>query len=418
MYINRSLNHKKIFPTLFLGTLIIGVFLGLFLPFAWTKSVFQILATTSFRIMLYFTIPYLFFSLLISSYELIKTHHFLSIIKLITKSGILISTLVVGLSIVIFIFLPNQNIFSLISQQTDIQRISAFSIIKNIFTISLDHSEYASQVLIIPFFVLAIILGVNANNTIDSRHSFLEACNGLRAINLKILETIFPWYSLAILIMGMYNIASIRPFSHVEHFGTLLIFLPVLAIVLTFAVYPFLLKLYKIPIQYNTWCQQIIPAITLAFAGGNMTTASVSLLYVEDLNNPGHKVTDTVIAFSFVFARVGTAVTIALTYIMINKIYSAIPLSIVQLFIIFSCSILFSFIANAISTPIIITSIITLSKIPSIVVHELYLSILPLTIILHCLASVIDIATSGFIKLFIANKVHNVQSDFDLWNKN
>lgn len=407
MYVDRTLSHATFYMYLFLSTLVAGLILGLILPLSWIGTPIIILSNISYRLMLYFTVPYLFFSLLISTYELSKTHQLLYIIRQIIKTGLIITLIIMSISIVIFvIFIPNQNIISLISKQHSIPTISITDIVSNVFSISWNISTYASQVLLIPFFILAIIVGINSKNIIDARHPLLEACNGLRAINLKILENIFPWYSIATIIMIMRNISTVRTMVDISNFMALLLFLPLLALILIFLVYPLLLKWFRIPIPYHTWCKQIIPALSIAFAGGNMATASVALLYVEDLNNPQSKVTDTTIALSFMFSRVGTAVTIALSYIIVNKIYTAIPLDFLQILLILGVSILFSLITNAIASPIILSGVATLSYIPSIIVQDLYLSILPLGIVLHCLASVIDIATCGFMKLYLSNILH------------
>lgn len=401
MYLTKSINHATFTTILFSIALFGGIVLGILIPLPWINRFFPVLANFTFQFILYFTIPYLFFSLLISSYELHKSKQLIKIFFLIIKTGFIITASLLLSTMLTFLFIPNQNIISLVSHNSPIPPITIATIIQNIFSVKIAQTNYASQVLIIPFFILAIILGSSANKVVNIKHPLLETCNALRTINLKILEGIFPWLSIPIVIMSIRNIASIRPLKTIVQFYPLLLFLIVLIFLLTFVIYPLLIKRFKIPIFYKTWCQQIIPTIASAFAGGNMAVASVSLLYVDDLNNSKQKITDTTITLSFIFARAGTAITIALSYIIINKNYTAIPLGITQLVLIFFLSILFSLLTNTISTPIIITGIATMSQIPNLLIQDLYLSITPLVIILHSLASVIDIVTCAFIKLYV-----------------
>lgn len=382
--------------------------LGSVLPLSFIRSIFPLVSNIIFQFIVYFTMPYLFFSLLISTYELHKLKKFWKILRYIISTGGIITGIVVAVSILIFLLflVPNQNNIPLIPENTIIPQFSITHIIENIFSFAIPKTNYATQVLLVPLFIMAIILGLNAKG-IGDKHPLLEVCNALRTINLIILETLFPWFFIPILILTIRNISTIRysSASAATQFYPLLFFLFGLLLLLTFVIYPLLIKQCKISVLYKTWCRQIIPAMIVAFAGGNMTSASIALLYVDDLNNSKHKITDTTITLSFIFARVGTATTIALSYIMISKIYTAIPLTIVQLLLIFVASYICAMLSNAIATPIIITSIASLSyQFPVLFIQNLYLSILPFLIILHALSSAIDIVSCGFVKLYVVHR--------------
>lgn len=410
MYLSKSMKHPNFSPVIFSISLLLGVFFGSTLPLPLVQSIFPLISNILFQFILYFTIPYLFFSLLISTYELHNFKKFWKILRYIITTGGIITGVVVIVSLLIFLFLlvPNQNNIPLIPENKIIPQFSIAHIIENIFSLGIPKTRYATQVLLAPLFILAIILGLNAKG-IGTKHPLLEVCNALRTINLIILETLFPWFSIPIFILAIRNISTLRYSSAATttQFYPLLLFLLGLLLLLTFVIYPLIIKRYKISMSYKTWCRQIIPAMIVAFVGGNMTSASIALLYVDDLNNSKHKITDTTITLSFIFARAGTATTIALSYIMISKIYTAIPLSFIQILLIFVASCICAMFSNAIATPIIITSIASLSQQFSILfMQNLYLSILPFLILLHSLSAAIDIVTCGFVKLYV---VHTYQ---------
>lgn len=409
IYRERSLNNNTLYFIFFFMACVIGVIIGLITPLQEILPFLQILSNISFKIIVYFTFPYLFFSLLISTYEFNNTKQLQYIAWKIAKTGMALLSIITCIAMIIFQFIPNQNVIPLVTQRESILPITITSIVNNLFSLNLVVPTYASQIYIAPFFILAIILGINAKNIIDAHHPLLKVCSGLRSINLKVLEIIFPIYAISVLIMTTHNVFLTRTITHIENIRILLLSLVVIAVVLIFIVYPLLFKYKHININYITWCKQIIPAISTSFAGGNMTSAVTSLLYVEDISNPQHKATDITIALSFVFARVGTAVTIALSYIMIGKIYTAIPISALQFITILVISILISFISNAVPSPIIFAAIATMAQVPAITMfQDLYLSILPLSIFLHGISAVINSGTCGFMQLYIA---HTIEKD-------
>ena len=115
MYIERSLNHTHLSLILFSIALAFGVLLGIFIPTSLLTPFITIIADILFKIIIYFTLPYLFFSLLIASYELNTLGQFFTVLKHTARIGILLTIVVVGTSIIIFQLVPNQNIVSLIN---------------------------------------------------------------------------------------------------------------------------------------------------------------------------------------------------------------------------------------------------------------------------------------------------------------
>lgn len=396
-------NNRYIVFNIFL--LALGIVVGILVPETIIDSIIQPTATLLTQIILYFTIPYFIFSTVINSFELIGQKTFVPIVLKVMFCGFILIVVLTLLSMLLFNFLPFALTVPFIPDIVTLDTLNFTQILEILFPGNFLQTLSTSKTSIASILIVSCLVGSMAINVINRGHVFFDTVDALRNITLKILKFFLPYYSICV----FFNIAvistTLRQFDSFDLFANLFGFLISLLILLLFIVYPLILFLLKVPISYKIWCRQIIPAVCAAFATTNILASGALLLHVEELGYSRKRINDITVTFSLVFARVGTAITIALSYLSIYKIYSSIPVSITFFLVILLGSVVLAYLSSAFISSIFITAIVTLSQIPSVNIQELYTIIIPVQLVIAGFAAGIDALSCAFVQLYVANAI-------------
>ncbi len=415
---NTFLTYSR-YSHLFPVSLCIGILIGLFIPTAFVGNIISFTAIFLLRVILYFTIPYFFFALIITIHDMLSMGQFRTFFKTIISLSLILHASILFLSMGIFIFFPLQNLIPLVNKIEPIIPLSLSNIVADLFpsnwlsVFTQDNNSVIPKVA--PLLLLATFLGIIIKYTLPRKHIILETIQGLRNICINIIHFILPWLIIATLILSIYRIKMLPDLNLLTTFSSLIIVLVFNIFFLSLLVFPILLKYFNIPIPLFSWWRQIMPPASIAFAGGDMTVAGAPLLHTGLSYNSQRKTIDAALSFSFVFSRIGISITIALTYMLIYKSFSADSITILQFLIIFFLSILSSFAAGVFSTNIIISSLALISSIQSISVQELYIIIIPIIPLLSGMAASIDTICASFIQIFVKHHVikkHDIGAEY------
>lgn len=392
--------YYLLFPVM----LALGVILGITLPSQVIDAVFEPASLTIIRVIFYITIPYFFFSLIITTYELLSLGQWKDTLKTFFAGAFFVHAGIVLIGMIIFTLLPAQNLIPLARNADIIDPLTFERITSALFP------AHWLQVLALgsltPLLMLSTLLGAGAYNTLAHNHVLLEVFDGMRAIIMKILSVMLPWFIGAVVVLAANRIGGALHATEVfRSLSTLAITLSLIVLALMFVVFPLLLRGLGVPVHFSSWLRKLIPAAVVAFSGGSVIAAGGVLLHAEIPKNPRRKMIDTVVSFSFVFARAGVALVIALSYILIYKAFSAAPMNIFQFLSVFVLSILISLASETFSGSIISVGVASLSAIQFISVQDLYLIVVSFVPLLAGFAAAIDALCFGFLQMYVKHAV-------------
>ncbi len=388
---------------LFPVTLVLGVILGLTLPEFFINSVVEPISRIIINIVFYITVPYFFFALIITSYELAAIRQLKDLLKTLVFTALFLHLGIVLIGMGVFSFIPAENLIPLTRSVDPIATLSLKSIFSELFP---RHwfLVFASPALM-PLIVLALIIGIFAQKTLPHNHVFLEFIEGTRTIIMKILQSMLPWLIICVVLLTTERIEIFQTLEFLGSFIGIIIMLSTVVVLLLFLFFPLLLKILKVPMHIKAWLRNLIPATCVAFASGTVIAAGGVLLHADMPNNSRRKIIDSVVPLSFIFARVGVALVIALTYMVCYKAFSAAPLSILQFLVLFITSVGISYASEIIVPSIVTVGIATLSRIDFISIQELYIIIIPLVPILMGFAAIIDALCCGFVQAYVKHSM-------------
>ena len=300
----------------------------------------------------------------------------------------------------IFVFLPTQKFIPFTQTAYPASSLSLESIVSSI--LPTHWLQVFSLPTLFPIILLAILLGISAQKTLPHNHVFIETVEGIRKIIMTILQAILPWSIIAVAILSIHRIGTFRTLEFPDNFYTITIFFNCYRRFYCYWLYfPLLFRILKVPVHLSSWLRKFIPSTTLAFSSGSVIAAGGLLLHAEVPHNPRRKIIDTIISLSFIFARSGVTLVIAVTYLLFYKAFSSTSITIVQFLLVLILSIALSYASEIVLMSIITVGIATLSRIEIISVQELYVIALPFIPVLMGFAATIDSLCFGFLQFYV-----------------
>ncbi len=399
--------HKSnsTYAALIIFALFLGLIAGYFLPPEIMDYGIRPIAGILTRILLYLTIPYFIFSIIITTYNLSNQGLFRGLMFRSILGGLVFLVALTLVSMIIFLFVPFTSTVPFITEQEGFQPLDFAGIISILFPHNFLETLSSSSTSMASILIAACLIGSMSVGIISRGNVLFDSIDALRRITMRILRTLLPFYSICV----FFNIAVVSftftNFDLIALFGNLFLFLLVALLVLLLVICPIFLHIFHVPISYKLWCRQILPAIFTAVATTNVLASGALLLHVEEHGYTRKKINDMCVHFSLVFARAGTAMTLALSFLAIFKIYSSIPISISFFFLVLLGSIAFAYISTAYIRSIFILAIASLAQLSSVNIQEFYTVIIPVHIVLTAFAAGIDALSCTFVQLIISHSI-------------
>ena len=394
---------------LFIASITVGIIAGIFIPIDIINNIVSTVAKVLTRAMLYLTIPYFIFSIIINSFELKDLHLLKSMLGYSILFGFITIVVLTLVSMLVFLIIPHNASIHFIPDIPLENNTSLSSIIDILFpsnflqVISTSHTSIAS------ILIICCLIGTMAVNNIQRGNVLFDVIDAMRSINLKILRVFLPYFTIGILFSSAVLSSTVLKYEELRIITILFLFLLILLASLLFLIYPILLRILKVKISFRLWYTQIIPAVSTAFSTTNILASGTLLLHIEELGYSRKRNSEMSTSFALVFCRAGTAVTFALSYLFIYKVYSSITMDISFFLIVFLGAIITSYLSSTITSPILISSIIALSQISNLNIHNLYIILIPVQLVLVGFAAGIDAVSCSFMQLFVASKIQKMR---------
>ena len=374
--------------------MVCGVVLGALLPVYGgdTGLFFERIFTYMVHIGRYLVFPLLFFTIVVSTYELRIKKQFLHIYgKMFAYTLVSALTLTVIGAIFIAIFSPDRVPIIIEEAAVNLPPSLGEQILmvfpKNLFTVFTGDGDF-----LLPIIVFATIFGAALFHSqslsipiVETFESILQILHNMNRFFLEIL-------SIGIFFMSAYRITQLKNMAELELFTWLLLVILLTVVLIIFLLIPGLL--YFLGGRRRnpyTWLFATLPAaLSALFSGDNYFTISSSIAALNENMNMDKKTTASIVSLGTVFSRSGTALITCMSFILILRSYSSLDVTFLQYLRVIGSSFVISFMLGAVSGNTIIVSLAILSTWYAQGLEEGFLILLPIAPILTSLGVLLD----------------------------
>lgn len=379
--------------------IIIGILLGLYLPFDQEKlqHLFLYLSSLVINMGMYAVYPLVFFSFGYSVYKMRQENLLLPIFL---KSAVAILTS--GIILVIFgtltvLFFSPERIPIIIQNRTvenfpDYKTILQSLFPGNIFTIFSENRNY-----LFPLTFLSFVIGLNFSfDRVMTRPAY-QFFNAMSRIFYHIGIFITEVIGLGFIVLAASITISIRNTPEIELFKQLLAVLTLNSVIVIFGIFPLLF--YLLSGKQNPY--KVLYAMTApllsAFISGNSYFTLLSLVRSgkENMGIP-RKIGASVFPIFTLFGKAGTAMVSATAFIFILNSYSSLGLTLGTVVWIMIFSLLTSFFTGAVPGMGVIVALAYICRHYGRGIEEGFLLVFPVSTLLVSFSVFLDTATAGF----------------------
>ncbi|MDR2482485.1 MAG: cation:dicarboxylase symporter family transporter [Treponema sp.] len=309
---------------------LLGVFLGFFLP----QNIPELSAALTWleRLVIsigrYAVVPVLFFSLSISVYELRQDGKFWGLLlrSLLTMAAGAVFIISAGI-LAVFLFPPSRI---QISNEEQIAAVSLGTLdsILEIFPSNMLAALTGGGVYLLPVCVFAVFLGIGLSGDRNQTKPVITLIDSLSHIFYYIVSVLSDVVALLFVILSAYWAVRYRAVLADGKFRDLILLLGGLSGVLGLAVMPLLL--YALKPRMNPWAAlygSFGPALTAFFSGDVNFTLPVLMRHVKENLGVRRRANALTLSLFSVFGRAGSAMTAAVSLIVIISSYSSLEIT-------------------------------------------------------------------------------------------
>lgn len=384
-----------------------GIIAALFIPFGEGASAFMAqFAQLSLNIGRYVVFPLVFFSLAIAVCKLRREKLLLRTILTAAASIAGTTVLLVLIAVLItMIFSPSriplivetQSLFNMEDQTGSLLAIFP----QNMFTIFTGGSN-----VLLPLYFLSFTLGFIMYKDREISEPTFNLFDSLSRILYDLNYAISRISPVLLAALTFSLVKSIRNIAEPSMFGDLIFILSITTGLVIFLIYPLILYITdKKTNPYKTLYRLTLPLLNGLISGDSFFTLSMLTRTMKKELGISRKVSAMTLPLSAMFAKAGTALVSAVTFLTILKSYSSLEITLYQIFWVILFSILVSFTLASFPAMGAYTALYMLSEIYSrshTGLTDSYLLIKPVVPLLIGFAVLIDVATSALIAILVS----------------
>ncbi len=387
--------------------IIIGILLGLYLPFdnAKIQELFLYFSKLTVHAGMFAVYPLVFFSF---SYAVFKMRQekligsiFLKSVLAIAVSGII---LVLLGTVTVILFSPDR--IPIIVEKKIVQTFPGYRDIlgdlfpQNIFTIFTGSRNY-----LLPVTFLALIMGLNFSfDKVMTRPAY-QLFNALSRIFYHITIFITEIIGLGMIILGAHMLLVIRNTPEIDLFKQILALLTLNSVIIIFGIYPLLFYFFSGKQNpYKVLYAMTAPLLAAIISGNSyFTLLSLSRAGKENMGIP-RKIGAGVFPFFTLFGKAGTAMVSATTFILILNSYSSMGMDIWKVLWVIAFSLIVSFLTGFVPGIGVIAALSFLCGHYGKGIEEGFLLMYPIGALLISFSVLLDTVTAGFAAYLISFK--------------
>lgn len=394
----------RIWFGLLLGTAA-GIVLGLVLPSSGgdTLGVFSDIAQFIINIGRYVVFPLIFFSAALGIYELWIENklHKLGLVSLAFVPLTSLATVLIGVFSMV-IFRP-ERIPIIVKEGEVLELPSLVSMAEKVFPSNLFSVFVADSAFLLPVFTAAVLFGLAFHYQRAHAEPSLDLFDSLSRVIYRITHYIIEGMMVGFAVLGGYRVLQIRGASDLDLFVQLLVLLLGVILFMAFVVFPLVLYLVGGKRSPLPWLRGMLgPVLAGLLSGDSYFTLPFLVRFGKDNLYLPRKVGSTVFPLAVMFARAGTAMVIAVSFLVILQSYSSLELVASQFFWVLGASFGVSFLLGGVPGSGALIGLALVSQWYGQGLEEGYLILLPAAPFLVAAGVLLDTLNAGLIAVLSA----------------
>jgi Na+/H+-dicarboxylate symporter len=336
----------KIWVKFLIGS-VLGAALGFLLPYENTgvMEVLRWFERFALNLGRYSALPLLFFTLIVAVYELRMDGDFW---PLVGKTFLFIigsAVFVIFAGIVVVLLFPPARIPIQTGEQIESMSLNLPEMVLEVFPENMFSALLTGGMFIFPLCILAFFIGMGLSFDRNYSKPVLSLADSLSRIFYHIAAFFTEFLALAIIALAAYWAVRYHAALRADIFSDLILLLGILSVVLVAGIFP--LFLYIVKPQKSPWIElygSLGPAFGAFFSGDINFTLPLILRHAKEnlgVRRRSNSVTSSLFA---VFGRAGSAMVAAVSFIVIIKSYSSLPIPVSDILSIGARAFLISFV--------------------------------------------------------------------------
>ena len=394
---------------------LIGIALGIIATFVLPENYLQdtgimvFFSDIAIRTVRFFLVPLMFFSFTGAVFKLRDTRKFFQTL-MITATVIISVTValtIIGLVAIFIVKLLRIPISA--DRVTQVANVNIFENIKLLFPYS-GFESLSNGSYLLPVIILAALLGIGcAVDKVDSKptvalfDSLTKVCNSVMsffidifAIGLVAVTSVWTFQFMDVITSGIYN--------------GLIILLAVILFLVAVVVYPLALYLVcKETHPYKVLYASLATFFAAFLTGDTNLSLAIAMRHNRESLGIKRRTSSSVTPLLSIFSRAGSALVVAISFIVIFRSYNALSISFSDIMWVAGFSIISSFFLGALPTGSTFFALTLLCAMYGRGFEAGYLLLKPIAFILCSFAAAIDSLTMIFGTVVVSNKMKTTE---------
>ncbi|MDR1316613.1 MAG: cation:dicarboxylase symporter family transporter [Spirochaetales bacterium] len=402
----------KIWLKLYIGA-IVGIFLGLYLPDASGElgGFFLYLAGLVVRIGRYVLLPLVFFSLVITVYELKLENKLFAVYWKTIVYAVLTSLGMIVLGTVLVSLFPPGRIPIIVEVNVPLEKPALKELLYRIFPTSLFTIFTESSDFLLPLIVFAIFMGLTLTHNRNLFHSVVETCDSLSRLFYHMNSFITEFLFIGAIALAASMLLQLRKAPEIGLFLKLFTVLGLFTLIIVFVIFPLLLYFLSGRKKPLDWMYaQLAPAAGAFLSGDVYFSLGLLMRHAKESVGIPRRICAAAPPLLAVFTRGGSAMIMAMSFIVVLRSHSNLEIGFSQILWIIAASFGLSFLLGAVPGFGAFVGLAMLSGMYGREMEEGFLILRPVSILLVSMGALLDTVCASFVTTLVSNSLRMTES--------
>ncbi len=277
----------------------------------------------------YMLIPLVFFGTIVSVHDLRENERALATFAKAAIGIVVFTAVAIGLGLLAVLFLDPGSVPIILEEPPIPTPPTIMGILRKavpanaLAALSLDPAGLISAL------IFAVVLGLTVAS--DNRFASLleDVVDGFGRVFYRINAVIVQVLGIGLIAVAAHTVITIRTLGDQSFFGPIILVTAVSAIVLTFGIYPLFVYFFGGRWNPAPWLLGMVPPALAALVSGNTYFAGGTLAFLGHENlGVKRRVGGALVPFTLLFARAGSAMVAAMSFIVVLNSYSGLEIGI------------------------------------------------------------------------------------------
>ena len=383
----------------------LGLFLGAYLPVAGRDgiAIMQVLAGLVVNIGRYALYPVVFFGVVVGVHELRADRLTGAVFAKAGAATVALTAVLVPLGTLLTLFLSGQRIPPIFQESAipavpSVAQLAAEVFPRNLFAVFAGSGDF-----LLPVAAAALFIGLVLHHEGSTVGPGVDLMDSLARVSYRLNAWFLEAVSVGLIAISAAWLMQLRTVSDLQLFAPLIWLLVGVTALFVVVGYPALA--YFLGGRYGpfAWLYALVGPVLVAFFSGDSYFALGALTRVAKENyGISREASAPVLTLTTLFAKAGSAMVIAASFITVLRSYTALEIGFLQVVWIMGASFLISFLLGRVPGATVIVGLSVLSRAYGQGMSDIYLILLPVLPILTGIAVAIDTMSSALVALLVA----------------